>query len=121
MELTGGIGPDIVIDAAGGRDTPIEAVDLVRTGGTVVLVAVYTSKPEFDFNEVMFREVNVVGSLGYQRSDVESVVSLISEKKIQTEMLVSEIIGIDQVVDVGYNKMLSGDKDFFRILVSPSK
>ena len=29
--------------------------------------------------------------------------------------------GIDQVVDVGYNKMLSGHKDFFRILVSPSK
>ncbi len=121
MELTDGIGPDIVIEAAGGRDTPIEAVDLVRTGGTVVLVAVYTSKPEFDFNEIMFREVNVVGSLGYQRNDVESVVSLISDKKIKTEMLVSEIIGIDQVVDVGYNKMLSGDKDFFRILVSPSK
>ena len=81
MELTGGIGPDVVIDAAGGRDTPVEAVDLVRTGGTVVLVAVYTAKPEFDFNEIMFREVNVVGSLGYQRSDVESVVSLISQKK----------------------------------------
>ena len=121
MELTDGIGPDVVIDAAGGRDTPMESVDLVRTGGTVVLVAVYTSKPEFDFNEIMFREVNVIGSLGYQRSDVEAVVSLIAEKKIKTEMLVSEIIGIDQVVDVGYNKMLSGNKDFFRILVSPSQ
>ncbi len=121
MELTGGIGPDVVIDAAGGRDTPVEAVDLVRTGGTVVLVAVYTAKPEFDFNEIMFREVNVVGSLGYQRSDVESVVYLISQKKIKTDMLVSQIIGIDQVVDVGYGKMLSGSKDFFRILVSPSQ
>ena len=121
MEFTDGIGPDVVIDSAGGRDTPMESVDLVRTGGTVVLVAVYTAKPEFDFNEIMFREVNVVGSLGYQRTDVESVVSLISQKKIKTDMLVSQIIGIDQVVDVGYNKMLSGNKDFFRILVSPSK
>jgi (R,R)-butanediol dehydrogenase/meso-butanediol dehydrogenase/diacetyl reductase len=121
MELTAGIGPDVVIDAAGGHDTPVEAVELVRTGGTVVLVAIYTSKPEFDFNEIMFREVNVIGSLGYQRKDVEAVVSLISEQKIKTEMLVSEIIGIDQVVDVGYNKMLSGNKDFFRILVSPSQ
>ena len=120
-EVTDGVGPDVVIDAAGAANTPIDSVDLVRTGGTVVLVAVYTSKPEFDFNEIMFREVNVIGSLGYQKHDVEAAVSLLEEHKIKTDILVSEIIGIDQVVDVGYEKMLSGNKDVFRILVSPSK
>ena len=119
-QLTDGVGPDVVIDAAGAPQTPALAVNAVRAGGRVVLVAVYTSEPQFDFNTVVMGEKEVVGSLAYEERDVEEVVRLISDGSLKTTPLISDIIGLDEVIDVGYARMLAPTKEIFRILVAPS-
>ena len=119
-ELTDGVGPDIVIDAAGSSETTALSVDLVRSGGHVVLVAIYTSTPTFDFNSLVASEVRVSGSLAYQQKDVEEAVRLIAEGKIKARQLISDIISLDQVIDTGFKRMLASTKDVFRILVSPN-
>ncbi len=119
--LNGGRGPDVIIDAAGGPGSTQQSVEWVRNGGRVVLVAIHTSKPEFDFVNVVAKEVEIIGSLGYLQHDVEDVVRHISSGTMVTEPLISDVIGLDQVIDVGYAKMMSDAKDFFRILVSPSR
>ena len=43
LDETGGVGPDVVIDAAGGEKTAETAIRWVRRGGRVVLVAIYTA------------------------------------------------------------------------------
>ena len=121
QELTDGIGADVVIDAAGGRDTPALAVELARTGGRVVLVAIYTSTPEFDFNSVVMGEKEVVGSLAFDQDDVEEAVRLIASGSVRTKPLVSDIISLDDVIDVGFARMLAPTKDVFRILVAPNR
>jgi (R,R)-butanediol dehydrogenase/meso-butanediol dehydrogenase/diacetyl reductase len=118
-ELTGGVGPDVVIDAAGARDTPELSVKWVRRGGRVVLVAIYTHKPEFDFNNIVSTEVEVIGSLAYQQRDVEGVVRMLARGDIKTLPLISDKISLDEVLDKGFTRMLSPTKDVFRILVSP--
>ncbi len=120
-DLTDGIGTDVIIDAAGGPNTPELAVEWVRTGGRAVLVAIYTAKPQFDFNSLVMTETELIGSVGYLREDVEAVVGLIASGAIKTTPLISDIIGLDDVVDVGYPRMLAPTKDIFRILVAPSK
>jgi threonine dehydrogenase-like Zn-dependent dehydrogenase len=119
-ELTAGVGPDVVIDAAGTDDTTALSVNLVRRGGHVVLVAIYTSTPEFDFNSLVATEVRVSGSLAYQQRDVEEAVRLIADGKIKTRQLISDVITLDQVIDTGFQRMLAPTKDVFRILVSPN-
>lgn len=119
QDLTDGRGPDAVIDAAGGRGTPADCVRYVRRGGRVVLVAIYTSTPEFDFNSVVAQEKTVIGSLAYTRSDVQASVGLIAEGELQTTPLISDRIGLDQVIDKGFARMMSPNKDVFRILVEP--
>lgn len=118
-ELTGG-GADVVIDAAGGPTTPHAALDMVRRGGRVVLVAIYTSEPQFDFNTIVSTETELAGSLGYERGDIEAAVELIGSGEVRTEPLVSDVIGLEQVIDVGFKQMLAPAKDLFRILVAPS-
>ena len=73
--LTGGVGADIVIDAAGAESVPEQAVRMVRRGGLVVVVAIYTSTPRFDFNSLVSTEVSITGSLAYTQADVEDAVS----------------------------------------------
>lgn len=119
QDLTEGRGPDVVIDAAGGRGTPADCVRYVRRGGRVVLVAIYTSTPEFDFNSVVAQEKTVIGSLAYTRSDVQASVGLIAEGKLRTTPLISDRIGLDQVIVKGFARMMSPNKDVFRILVEP--
>ncbi len=118
-DLTGGIGPDIVIDAAGTAVTPELAVESVRRGGLVLLVAIYTSAPQFDFNSLVGAEVRMAGSLAYEQDDVEEAVRLIASGQMKTLPLVSDVIRLDQVIDTGFPRMMSPDKDIFRILVTP--
>ena len=119
LEFTGGDGPDVVIDAAGGPQTPALSVDWVRRGGRVVLVAIYTAETTIDFNSVVSAEKRVIGSLGYQRRDVEEAVRLIADGGIDTAPLVSDMIRLDEVIDRGFERMMAPSKDVFRILVSP--
>ena len=120
-DLTDGVGPDVVIDAAGGRDTPIQALEWVRRGGRVLLVAIFTAKPEFDFNSVVAAEAEIIGSLGFQQRDVEEVVRMISSGVLKTSPLVSDRIGLEDVLEKGFQRMMAPTKDVFRILVAPSR
>ena len=82
--LTGGTGPDVVIDAAGGEETPAQAVRWVRSGGRALLVAIYASTPAFDFNDIVGTAKEIIGSIAYQRRDVEQVVGLLDSDQLQT-------------------------------------
>ena len=52
--------------------------------------------------------------------NVETVVRLLSDGTLRTAPLISDIIGLDEVISVGFKRMLEPTKDIFRILVSPS-
>ena len=118
--LTGGIGADIVIDTAGAESIPEQAVRMVRRGGLVVVVAIYTSTPRFDFNSLVSTEVSITGSLAYTQADVEDAVRLISSGEIRTRQLVTEVVGLDDVLETAFPRMLAPTKDVFRILVKPN-
>ncbi|MDA0770237.1 MAG: zinc-binding dehydrogenase [Chloroflexi bacterium] len=120
LDLTRGVGPDVVIDAAGGKETPGLAIKWARRGGRVVLVAIYTHKPEFNFNDVVSTEVEVLGSMAYQQRDVEEVVRMLANDTLKTLPLISDRIHLDEVIDKGFARMLAPNKDVFRILVSPA-
>lgn len=117
--LTEGRGPDVVIDAAGAPQTPANALTYVRRGGRVVLVAIFTSTPEFDFNSIVAQEKTVIGTIAYTRADVQASVDLIASGKLQTTPLITDQINLDQVIDVGFKRMMAPTKDVFRILVKP--
>ena len=120
QDATDGLGPDYVLDTAAGPDTAKLSIDLVRKGGIVVLVGIYTKTTTLDFNSVVLREVNVVGSVGYERQDMREAIGMVSDGNVQTKQLISDIISIDNLLDVGYKRMMSPKKDIFRILVDPS-
>lgn len=118
-ELTGGIGPDIVAETAGAARTPVEALDWVRRRGTVVLVGIYTEQPEVDFNQVVGKELQVVGSLAAVPGDMAAAVELAAAGKLRLGELISARIPLERVIPDGFERMLAGSKDVFRILVQP--
>ena len=108
--LTEGRGPDVVIDAAGAPNTPADCLRYVRRGGRVVLVAIYTSTPEFDFNSIVAQEKTVIGTIAYTRADVQASVDLIASGKLKTTPLITDQIGLEEVIDVGFARMMAPDQ-----------
>ena len=118
-KFTSNHGLDVVIDSAGGKQTPNTAIDMVKPGGTVTLVAIYTHLAKIDFNDLVATEKKLIGSLAYRRDDLEDVLELIANNSVKTANLISQKICIDDVIDKGFSEMMKTDKDVFRVVVSP--
>ena len=119
MELTNGIGPDIVAETAGARETPRMAIEWTRRAGTTLLIGIYSATPEIDFNSVVGREISVIGSVATSPGDMEATVELMAQGKINVKPLISEIVPLSRAIEDGFNRMLDPNKEVFRIVIQP--
>ena len=119
LDLTDGVGPDIMFEVSGAAGTPVQAVQLVRPRGRVVLVGIYADRPQFSFHDIVGGEKEVVGSVSLEGRDVKAAVRLMSEGKLRVRELISEMVPLSRVIEDGFERMLSPDKDVFRILIRP--
>jgi threonine dehydrogenase-like Zn-dependent dehydrogenase len=72
-ERLGASGPtggyDVVIEAGGSESAVARAVDLVRPGGTVVILGVFNPGTAFPYNEALTKEARVVWAMAYCHYD----------------------------------------------------
>ncbi len=115
-ELTGG-GADIAFEAVGRPDTQELAVGAVRTGGRVVFVG-YSPKPmELNAGRVMFRELEIVGSLGCRPVDYPRVIEMVRQGRVKVTELVNGRFGLDEIDDA-FDFLRSGES--IRSVVVPA-
>ena len=50
---------------------------------------------------------------------MEVVVDLMAKGQLKTDMLISDVISLDEVMSTGFKRMMADSKDVFRILVNP--
>lgn len=117
--LTDGIGPDIVTETAGAADTPRLAIEWTRPGGKTVLVGIYSTRPQLDFNQIVGAERTVIGSVAASPGDMATAIRMVADGKIQLAPLVSANISLTNAIQDGFQRMLDPQKNVFRIVVSP--
>jgi S-(hydroxymethyl)glutathione dehydrogenase / alcohol dehydrogenase len=103
LELTGGLGVDVVFDVVGGTPTAQFALQIVRRGGQVCLVGmgtVETVVPVSATVDLLIHEKRLFGS-NYGSSDVRRDVPLLLARYESGELLLDELIsqrvGLDEV------------------------
>ncbi len=119
LELTNGIGPDIVVESAGAKETPRMAIEWTRRGGTTLLIGIYSTTPEIDFNNVVGPELTIIGSVATSPGDLEAAVKLVSEGKINVKPLISQIVPLSRAMEDGFERMLDPNKEIYRIVIQP--
>lgn len=81
---------DVVMECAGLPLTLNQALELARPGsGRVVGVALYEQQPQIDFNQVVSKNLRVIGTLGYTAADVGRALDLIAEGKVDRRPLIT--------------------------------
>ena len=90
VELTGGVGPDVVFECAAASATLDQALNMVRRNGQVVLVAIVWEQTPLLPPDWMAREVSLKTSFGSQPEDWRIALDLIRSGRVTMEPLVSE-------------------------------
>ena len=85
----------------------------------MVLVGIYAGQPRFNFHEIVGGEKEVVGSVSLEGRDTKEAVRLLSEGKLRVRDLISDVIPLSRVIEDGFERMMSPEKDVFRILIRP--
>lgn len=90
VELTGGLGPDVVFDCAGIGSTLDQALNTVRRGGQAVLVAVPWEPLPLMPADWMAREIRFQSSWSSLPEDWRTALELVQSGKISMQPLLSE-------------------------------
>lgn len=95
-KLTGG-GADVAFEAIGNPATQEQSFSTLRTGGRLVVVG-FSGKPmSLDTGRLMFREMEIVGSLGCRAVDYPRVIELARTGKVRVKELVTACFPLDDI------------------------
>jgi (R,R)-butanediol dehydrogenase/meso-butanediol dehydrogenase/diacetyl reductase len=120
--LTGGIGPDLVIESAGAPGTWVFAASLVRRGGRVVVIGLNTTPSPVNITETLVApEIELIGSLAHvYDEDFRAALRLLGDGRVQAERIISHRIPLEETVTGGLERLESSRDEVLKIVVAPN-
>jgi threonine dehydrogenase-like Zn-dependent dehydrogenase len=118
-EITDGRRLDVAFDAVGLKSTFEQALDSVTVGGRLVSVGMSAESPSVGPTSMFgLTQKHVLGHLGYQNVDIETLATLVSRGRLDLSRSISDIVSLDDV-RLGIEKLERQDGNPIRILVKP--
>ena len=118
-EATGGRLLDVTFDAVGLKATFEQALDCLTPGGRLVGVGMSAESPTVGPTAMFgLTHKQVLGHLGYQNVDIETLARLVSLGRLDISRSVSEVVALEDVA-LGIEKLERQDRNPIRILVQP--
>jgi propanol-preferring alcohol dehydrogenase len=116
-KATGGLGADVAFEFVGIKKTVEQAIASVRRGGRVVVSGIGDEQPKLPPPAVFTRsEIEVVGSYGFEKSEIKKIVEMVSEGKLDLSHSISHRITLDQAND-GLRLLKEGKGEVLRIVI----
>jgi (R,R)-butanediol dehydrogenase/meso-butanediol dehydrogenase/diacetyl reductase len=83
LELSGGVGFDVVIEATGAPHAPAAAIAGTRRGGRVLLVGLHGAARELELTPMIVREVDIVTTVAHVcDSDIPAALELLTATSV---------------------------------------
>jgi (R,R)-butanediol dehydrogenase/meso-butanediol dehydrogenase/diacetyl reductase len=114
--LTDGVGVDVVVECTGAPGPSSEAFQLVKRGGTILVLGISEEPVEVDFMRGVLNELCLKFSyLGY--AEFPEAIRLLAEDMIDPTPLVTRVISLDRVVEDGFEALTRPDNQDVKVLV----
>ncbi|HEV8638188.1 MAG TPA: zinc-binding dehydrogenase [Chloroflexota bacterium] len=94
-ELTGGQGPEVVVEAAGAAASLRQCLEVARRGGTVVQVGLYGRPIEVDVNLVPMKQLKLVGTFAHVPWAWDRALELMASGRVLTAPLISDVAPLE--------------------------
>jgi (R,R)-butanediol dehydrogenase / meso-butanediol dehydrogenase / diacetyl reductase len=119
MDLTKGRGADVTFECAGIDAVLAAAIRSTRVGGTCVNVAIWGHEASVAMNDLVFREVALLGSLAYA-GDHPATIAMIADGKVDPYQFITGRIPLADIVARGFDELVNNKEENVKILVSPA-
>lgn len=116
QEMTGGFGPDVVVEAVGAPVTYRMAVDEVAFTGRVVCIGYAKTETSFETKYFVMKEMDIRGSRNAMPEDFRAVIGYLKRSSADVEKLISGVYAPEQAAEALENWAAHPAK-VFRILV----
>lgn len=110
---------DVAVEAVGIEPTLNGAIQWVKPGGRLVMAGIYEKSVQIDPNEIVNKELNLVGINAYNMSDLKESIELMTAGKIDVTPLISHVLPVDEAPK-GFDMLTSTDVQAIKILIQPS-
>ena len=111
---------DIVIECCGNGPAVNSALNLVRSGGTVILVGVSMTPINIATTSIVMKEVKTIGAIAYTKEEFGKCIDMIANKEIDVDKFISKTVTLEDV-GASYEELYSGKSSSIKILVDPHK
>jgi 2-desacetyl-2-hydroxyethyl bacteriochlorophyllide A dehydrogenase len=114
MDATAGMGVNSVVECAGSPDTFNQSIEMVRGGGSILLVAIYEDPLTWDPRQVIAKNIRLVGCLG---GNFPGSIELIRSGKANTRPFVTHRYSLDEAHQAFRTQLK--DRDAIKVMITP--
>jgi (R,R)-butanediol dehydrogenase/meso-butanediol dehydrogenase/diacetyl reductase len=116
-DRTGGIGVDAVIECSGNEIALQTALASVRAAGSISQTGLHTKPAAIDPMVLSERDITLRGTWCYPVTDWPRIIDLIGRGRMDVEKVVSARIDMGDIVEKGFETLLSPMGDQVKVLV----
>ncbi|HLJ67828.1 MAG TPA: zinc-binding dehydrogenase [Chloroflexota bacterium] len=96
LELSGGVGADIVYECSGAGPAASTLLDVVRRGGQYAQIGLFGKPVTWDLDQICYKELSVTGSNASVPSAWERALRLLGSGVVRTEPLVTDVLPVTE-------------------------
>jgi len=115
--LTGNRGADIAIEVVGIAATVNKAIDLIRKGGTLVLVGNLAPAVELPLQKIVTRQLKLQGSCAIN-GEYPEILQLISEGKLNVRSILSSEAPLAEGAE-WFSRLYNKEKGLMKVILKP--
>ena len=117
MQLTGGVGVDVVIEAVGRNETVKASIESVRKGGTVVLVGNISPEVTLPLQKVVTRQIRLQGSCA-SSGEYPRAIELLTSGAIQVAPLITAIAPLEEGPR-WFERLYARERNLMKVILTP--
>ncbi len=117
MQLTGGAGVDIVMEAVGRNETVKASVESVRKGGTVVLVGNISPEVTLPLQKVVTRQIRLQGSCA-SSGEYPRAIELLASGTIQVKPFITAVAPLEEGPR-WFERLYAGEPNLMKVILAP--
>ncbi len=112
---------DVVLECSGNSSAARDGLDMLRSGGRLVLVGLYDSDVTLDALDVVTREKEVLGSLSHiYDEDFSVAIDLLATNAVEAAEIISDRVKLHDAVRA-FRRLADNPRDHVKILVTPGE
>lgn len=118
QRLTEGRGADVAFEATSVGVVLDTLIDALRPQGVLLVVSIWSRRASIDMHKIVMKEIDLRGSIGYVNSH-PGAIALVREGKIALAPFITDVVGLDHLVDEGFDRLITRNETAVKILVDP--